>query len=310
MTLLTPILARPPALNLDGHQATASRTPLPSSFISPSQLQASPDGLSPSFINDYALYGAHQPYPHWSNQSETAWNTTRPEQNVGQSYSVSQDYYDPSSQYQYAPTQPTATDNFSTLPTDQQITFQRRVGIPRFSSMTEHQIMPHSSEDRAAPRPYQTVSNPAPSASSSRHRDPLASSTHSELSAPSASRPLKRSQATLSRPLGHEHKRARLSPSSDDVEEIDLATEEGSEQKLLGKERTELVKTQQGGDDDDGPKSFGKMSCIICLDNFTNLTATACGMFALSALLLVLPILTTNADWYYQLQDTSSATSV
>jgi len=67
-------------------------------------------------------------------------------------------------------------------------------------------------------------------------------------------------------------KRSRI---SNDIEEIDLATE-GSDQAILEKERAELVQTQRG-DDEDQPKSFGKITCMICLDNFTNLTTTACG---------------------------------
>lgn len=45
---------------------------------------------------------------------------------------------------------------------------------------------------------------------------------------------------------------------------------------VLEKERQELLKSQEN-EEEDGPKRFGSMNCIICMDNFTNLTATACG---------------------------------
>ena len=70
-----------------------------------------------------------------------------------------------------------------------------------------------------------------------------------------------------------------------DVEEVNLTSEEGSAQALLEKEREELVKTQLGhSGDDDKPKRFNDMTCIICLDNFTNVTTTACGMCASGAI--------------------------
>lgn len=98
----------------------------------------------------------------------------------------------------------------------------------------------------------------------------------------SASRVRKRSSAQ-SRAEPPPNKRPRLSPSGSrsnaiDIEEVDSA-DEGNAQILLDKERVDLVKTQQNKNGDETPKRFGEMNCIICLDNFTNLTATACGMF-------------------------------
>jgi len=74
-------------------------------------------------------------------------------------------------------------------------------------------------------------------------------------------------------------RRTSKSNTNSDIEEVNLVSEEGSAQALLEKEREELVKTQLGQDgDDDKPKRFNDMTCIICLDNFTNVTTTACGM--------------------------------
>ncbi|KAG8631393.1 hypothetical protein KVT40_000533 [Elsinoe batatas] len=67
----------------------------------------------------------------------------------------------------------------------------------------------------------------------------------------------------------------KMRQNSEDLEEINLTSDDPME-AVLEQERQELVKSQQK-DDEDGPKPFGKMSCIICMDNFTDVTATACG---------------------------------
>ncbi|KAF4551306.1 Hypothetical protein D9617_14g077630 [Elsinoe fawcettii] len=80
---------------------------------------------------------------------------------------------------------------------------------------------------------------------------------------PSASRPRKRSaaEATTERPKKARH-------DSEELEEVNLTSDDPIE-AALEKERQELVKSQQK-DSEDEPKSFGKMSCIICMDNFTD----------------------------------------
>ncbi|KAF2225814.1 hypothetical protein BDZ85DRAFT_294255 [Elsinoe ampelina] len=67
----------------------------------------------------------------------------------------------------------------------------------------------------------------------------------------------------------------KIRQNSEDLEEINLTSDDPME-AVLEQERQELVKSQQK-DDEDGPKPFGKMSCIICMDTFTDVTATACG---------------------------------
>ena len=104
--------------------------------------------------------------------------------------------------------------------------------------------------------------------------------TDAAMPAASSSRARKRSLPKDNNDESREKKRVHQSPSSrlsQEVEEIDLVNEEGSAEALLDKERADLVKTQQSKDGSDKSKTFGQMNCIICLDNFTNLTATACG---------------------------------
>ncbi|GAM90583.1 hypothetical protein ANO11243_086280 [Dothideomycetidae sp. 11243] len=76
-----------------------------------------------------------------------------------------------------------------------------------------------------------------------------------------------------------ERKRQRHSGPSvqaSGVEEIDLVADDTTNQDILKKEQEELLTLQRARDDAE-PKSFGEMNCIICMDNFTDLTATPCG---------------------------------
>lgn len=78
---------------------------------------------------------------------------------------------------------------------------------------------------------------------------------------------------------GVEPKRQRHAESSSqaiDLDEVDLAGDDDTAQSILQIEREELIKSQR--DADDGPLKFSEMNCIICMDNYTDLTATPCGM--------------------------------
>jgi hypothetical protein len=63
----------------------------------------------------------------------------------------------------------------------------------------------------------------------------------------------------------------------DDIEEIDLA-EEGikAEEKVLQAQQKAAIQAQQAGEDG-GPHRIGQRQCVICMENFTNITATHCG---------------------------------
>lgn len=79
-------------------------------------------------------------------------------------------------------------------------------------------------------------------------------------------------------PTSKRQRKFSSSNAKNESNEVNLITEEGSAQALLEKEREELVKTQLGNNgEDEKPKKFNEMTCIICLDNFTNVTTTACG---------------------------------
>ncbi|PNS19279.1 hypothetical protein CAC42_2456 [Sphaceloma murrayae] len=89
----------------------------------------------------------------------------------------------------------------------------------------------------------------------------------------SAPRPRKRSGSATatSRP-----KRSRALDSAE-VEEVNLTDDKEPMEVLLERERQELVQLQQGKENEEAPKPLGRINCIICMDNFTDLTATACG---------------------------------
>lgn len=70
-------------------------------------------------------------------------------------------------------------------------------------------------------------------------------------------------------------KRRKLSAG---IEEIDLANEAPSaEDELVQAQQQKAAKAQAL--EDAMPQKIGQRSCIICLENFTNCTATACGHF-------------------------------
>lgn len=74
--------------------------------------------------------------------------------------------------------------------------------------------------------------------------------------------------------------RTKRRKASRDIEEIDLANEAPSaEEELLQAQQQEAIRTQQQATEDAIPQKIGQRSCIICLENFTNCTATACGHF-------------------------------
>lgn len=71
-------------------------------------------------------------------------------------------------------------------------------------------------------------------------------------------------------------KRGRI--SLEGIEEIDLVGKEPSaEEALLESQQREAIRSQQAATDDDGPQRIGQRSCVICMENFTNVTATHCG---------------------------------
>lgn len=83
--------------------------------------------------------------------------------------------------------------------------------------------------------------------------------------------------AAASSSAGTKTKRRRLSA---DIEEIDLANEAPSaEEELLQAQQQEAIRSQQQATEDAVPQKIGQRSCIICLENFTNATATSCGHF-------------------------------
>lgn len=64
------------------------------------------------------------------------------------------------------------------------------------------------------------------------------------------------------------------------IEEIGLANEAPSaEEELVQAQQQKATEAQQQALEDAMPQKIGQRSCIICLENFTNCTATACGHF-------------------------------
>lgn len=99
----------------------------------------------------------------------------------------------------------------------------------------------------------------------------------------SSSRPLwprKRSADTSNAGEGPATKRKRSVRESEPVEELDLTNGAPmAEDQLLQAQQQEVIKAQQAAQESTGPQRIGKRQCIICMENYTNCTATSCGHF-------------------------------
>jgi hypothetical protein len=91
--------------------------------------------------------------------------------------------------------------------------------------------------------------------------------------------PQKRARESTEGGPSAKRKKQRIAPSSvpEDVPIIDLDDEDPIAE-TLEKQRAEQVLSQNAaGEDDTGPQTLRKMSCVICLEAPTTLTVTACG---------------------------------
>jgi hypothetical protein len=66
------------------------------------------------------------------------------------------------------------------------------------------------------------------------------------------------------------------------ADEVDLTGEaDSSVDAVLRKQREDAVKAQTQAQHDEKPTTFSTLTCVICMDTPTDLTATACGEMAL-----------------------------
>ncbi|KAM3423372.1 hypothetical protein BST61_g806 [Cercospora zeina] len=101
-----------------------------------------------------------------------------------------------------------------------------------------------------------------------------------EASPPAPARQTKRKRSTDATASASDDRSKRRRVPGKDVEEIDLANEAPSaEEELLQTQQQDAIRAQQQATDDAQPQKIGRRQCIICLENFTNCTATACGHF-------------------------------
>ena len=115
------------------------------------------------------------------------------------------------------------------------------------------------------------------------------------------SRRRKRSADDTGTETGRAPRRRRVSTERF-VEEVDLANDEApsAEKELLQQHQRDAIKQQQSEQDEEGPQKIGKRQCIICMENFTNCTATSCGKYGVCA---------ETCDILTMIKDTSTATS-
>lgn len=85
---------------------------------------------------------------------------------------------------------------------------------------------------------------------------------------------------------GPPRKRGRI--TRENIEEVDLVDENPSAEEELRQAQQQATIRAQQAEVDAGPQKIGKLQCIICMESYTNATATACGMY----------IITTAVDSY------------
>ena len=73
--------------------------------------------------------------------------------------------------------------------------------------------------------------------------------------------------------------RAGAAAASGPVEEVNLVDDTNQLQSALQKQRVEQVKAQEGPSDK--PLRLSTLTCVICMDTPTDITATSCGKFSL-----------------------------
>lgn len=148
--------------------------------------------------------------------------------------------------------------------------------IPRLS--TTHPEISRSrsqqQQQRPPPQPQQQPSMP-------HHRsndtiDLTSANNNMPTAPPSASRPRKRWRDIFGSSPEPEAKRRRASVD-DEPEHIDLDDEEAiDEQAILDKERAEQVQKQK--DESTKDVKLSNRTCMICMEPYTNMCATHCGM--------------------------------
>lgn len=112
-----------------------------------------------------------------------------------------------------------------------------------------------------------------------RRRQPSAIVDLTEGSPDPARQPKRKRSADNASSTGDARAKRRRA-SAEEIEEIDLSNEAPSvEEELLQAQQQEAIRVQQQALEDSAPQRIGKRQCIICLENFTNCTATACGHF-------------------------------
>lgn len=76
---------------------------------------------------------------------------------------------------------------------------------------------------------------------------------------------------------GQPAKRRKVYPETKSIEEVDLRDVDSDSDltKVLERQRAATIKDQQRGADQ--PSKLGKVTCVVCMEELTNMTATHCG---------------------------------
>lgn len=115
-----------------------------------------------------------------------------------------------------------------------------------------------------------TPADMAPSTRGSARRQSVVDLTDTPDARPTSNR---RKRSTDAGPAARKKRRTTREP----IEEIDLVDENPSVEEELRQAQQQATIRAQQAEVDAGPKKLGKLQCIICMESYTDATATACG---------------------------------
>jgi hypothetical protein len=141
---------------------------------------------------------------------------------------------------------------------------------------------PHTTTTTATPTPTPSPSTTPPSMPSQPRSSRLPNG-YVDLTAPDSPPRRRRRSTPGPGPSAKRQKRddGSGSPASKSpvaADSVDLTSEaDASVDAVLQKQREDAVKAQTAAQHDEKPTTFNSLTCVICMDTPTDLTATACG---------------------------------
>ena len=238
----------------------------PDSFTSLLPPPSAPYSISQRGVHDFA-----QPYRHYQSQQP---QQTSPTDSLNAALREGADFLPRRLSFPRLPplSRPTSAaaaqqSHFGYIP---EHFFYSPPQSPQNSSQPSNTAEPAPSYPFAGPPSNQPVAGP------SQPRANPADMPSTSASTPTSSR--KRQRPSFSDDSIPSATKRRIHIDLDDEDEDDDIEELGPDSDLLAKQREELVNKQR--EESNKITRIGDLNCMICLEHFTNMTATHCGMLS------------------------------